>query len=61
VLGYKAEALLKLHKPEEADVVLPKALDVERTLAKLGITPQDSFILMVRAQVDLALGRYVGV
>ena len=59
MLGYKAEALLKLHKPDEAGAVVSKASDVERTLTKLGITPPDSFLFMVQAQVDMALGRYV--
>eukprot|EP00250_Pteridium_aquilinum_P021272 c25078_g1_i1 orf=621-3401(+) len=58
VFGYKAEALLKLRKPDEADVVLSRAQKIEEALTKLGITPADSFLYVVRAQLDMALGRF---
>lgn len=58
VFGYKAEALLKLQRPEEADVVLSTAQKLEGALTKLGVTPADSFLFVVRAHVDMALGRF---
>lgn len=58
VFGYKAEALLKLHKPDEADIILSKAQKIDDALTKLGITPADSFLHVVRAHLDMALGRF---
>ncbi|KAH7420700.1 hypothetical protein KP509_13G017700 [Ceratopteris richardii] len=58
VMGYKAEALLKLGKFSEADGVLSAAQRIEEALTKLGITPADSFLYLIRAYLDMALGRF---
>lgn len=57
VLGYKAEALLKLHKQEEAEVVCAEAQKLEASLCKLGVVPADSFLHMLRAHIEMSLGR----
>lgn len=58
VMGYKAEALLKLRKFDEADIVLSAAQRVDEALTKLGITPPDSFLNVLRAHLDMGLGRF---
>lgn len=60
IFGYKSEALLGLHKPDEADGVCTAAQRVERSLVKSGVLPADPFLLIVRAQIDMALGRFEG-
>ncbi|KAI5055406.1 hypothetical protein GOP47_0028927 [Adiantum capillus-veneris] len=58
VMGYKAEALLKLRKLDEADTVLSAAQKIDEALTKLGITLVDSFLYVLRAHLDMALGRF---
>ncbi|MCO5567593.1 hypothetical protein L7F22_021287 [Adiantum nelumboides] len=58
VMGYQAEALLKLRKLDEADTVLSAAQRIDKALTKLGITPADSFLYVLRAHLDMALGRF---
>ncbi|MCO5554249.1 hypothetical protein L7F22_007777 [Adiantum nelumboides] len=58
VMGYQAEALLKLRKLDEADTVLSAAQRIDKDLAKLGITPAESFLYVLRAHLDMALGRF---
>jgi tetratricopeptide (TPR) repeat protein len=58
VMAYKAEALLKLHKPEEADSVISSAKRFEETLKRSALAQTYSLVLLVQAQVDMALGRF---
>lgn len=58
VLGYKSEALLKLHRPEEAEVVCAEAERLESSLCKQGIALADSFLNMLRAHIEMSLGRF---
>ncbi|KAI5063283.1 hypothetical protein GOP47_0021830 [Adiantum capillus-veneris] len=60
IFGYKSEALLGLHRPDEADSVCTAAQRVESSLIKSGVILADPFLLIVRAQVDMALGRFEG-
>ncbi|MCO5593013.1 hypothetical protein L7F22_047017 [Adiantum nelumboides] len=60
VLGYKSEALLKLHSLEEAEAICAVAQNQESTLQKLGVAPGDSFLLMLRAHIEMYLGRFEG-
>ncbi|MCO5561526.1 hypothetical protein L7F22_015146 [Adiantum nelumboides] len=60
VLGYKSEALLKLHRLEEAEEICAVAQSQESTLQKLGVAPGDSFLLMLRAHIEMYLGRFEG-
>ncbi|GLJ38630.1 hypothetical protein SUGI_0787650 [Cryptomeria japonica] len=60
VFASKAEALLKLHRLDEADAVLTsadKAASVASSTRFHGIIG-DAYVLMVRTQVDMALGRF---
>jgi len=60
VFASKAEALLKIHKLDEADAVLmcaDKAEGISTPIRFHGIVG-DSYVLLVRAQVDMALGRF---
>ena len=57
VLCYKSEALLKLHKPDEAEAVCAQAQKLETSLHKLGLIPADSFSHMLRAHIEMSLGR----
>lgn len=60
VYASKAEALLKIHKLDEADAVLmcaDKADGISTPIRFHGIVG-DSYVLLVRAQVDMALGRF---
>ncbi|KAI5064276.1 hypothetical protein GOP47_0020946 [Adiantum capillus-veneris] len=58
VLGYKSEALLKLHRLEEADGICTEAQRQESILQKLGVAPADSFLVMLRAHIQMYLGRF---
>eukprot|EP00250_Pteridium_aquilinum_P017663 c23726_g1_i3 orf=508-3402(+) len=60
VLGYKSEALLKLHRLEEAEAVCAEAQRHESSLHKLGVAPADSFLHMLRAHIEMYLGRFEG-
>ena len=48
---------MKLHKQEEAEVVCTEALKLEASLWKLGVVPADSFLHMLRAHIEMSLGR----
>jgi tetratricopeptide (TPR) repeat protein len=58
IVALKAEALVKLSKPEEADAVLQSSLKGEGLTRKSINTPPDTNILCVLAQIDMALGRF---
>lgn len=58
IVALKAEALVKLSKPEEADAVLQSALKGESLMRKSSSSPADTSILCVLAQIDMALGRF---
>ncbi|KAJ7298127.1 hypothetical protein O6H91_Y015600 [Diphasiastrum complanatum] len=58
VLALKAEALLNLHRPDEAAQVLSIAQRLEAALTTGGITLPDSTVLVVQAQFDMSQGRY---
>ncbi|CAM6020557.1 unnamed protein product [Sphagnum balticum] len=58
ILTLKAEALLKLCRPEEADTVIMSAQKVETALRKATGMPPDTNMLIVQADVDMALGRF---
>ncbi|CAK9190578.1 unnamed protein product [Sphagnum troendelagicum] len=58
ILTLKAEALLKLCRPEEADTVIMSAQKVETALRKATGMPPDTNMLIVQANVDMALGRF---
>ncbi|OVA07633.1 Tetratricopeptide repeat-containing domain [Macleaya cordata] len=59
IFSLQAEALLKLHRHEEADVILMKgpAFDVDACTKFFGPTASAQQLL-VRAQVDMAAGRF---
>lgn len=57
-MALKAEALVKLCKPEEADAVLQCAMKGEGLTRKSSSTPFDTNVLCVLAQIDMALGRF---
>jgi hypothetical protein len=63
LLALRSEALLQLHKLEEADSTLTSLLKLECALSSLmsekfiGM-PTKSYVHIIRAQVDMALGRY---
>jgi hypothetical protein len=59
VFAFKAEALLKLHRHEEADIVVSAAQKVETTLRKCRNVPADTTMLLVQSEIDMALGRSV--
>jgi hypothetical protein len=59
VFAFKAEALLKLHRHEEADTVVSAAQKVETTLRKCRNVPADTTMLLVQSEIDMALGRSV--
>ncbi len=59
VFAFKAEALLKLHRHEEADTVVSAAQKVETTLRKCRNVPADTTMLLVQSEIDMALGRYI--
>ncbi|KAH7295262.1 hypothetical protein KP509_27G040400 [Ceratopteris richardii] len=58
ILGYKAEALLKLHKLDEASTMCEEAQRLEDSLQKLGIAPADSFLHMLQASIELQRGKF---
>ncbi len=58
ILALKAEALLKLCRPEEAEMVITSAQKVETALRKATGMLTDTTILIVQVQIDMALGRY---
>ncbi|CAK9219923.1 unnamed protein product [Sphagnum troendelagicum] len=60
LFALKAEAFLKLHRYEEADVVLSAAKKIEGALRKSTSMQADTRTLLVQAQVDMALGRFEG-
>jgi hypothetical protein len=60
ILTLKAEALLKLCRPEEADTVIMSAQKMETALRKATGMPPDTNMLIVQADIDMALGRSVG-
>ncbi|KAH7444083.1 hypothetical protein KP509_02G063800 [Ceratopteris richardii] len=58
VLGYKAEALLKLHRTDEAETVCTEAERLEKSISKQGIAPADAFLSILRARIEMYLGRF---
>lgn len=63
LLALRSEALLRLHKLEEADSTLACLLKLDNALlswtaAKLSGMLVESYVYIVRAQVDMALGRF---
>ncbi|CAM6061700.1 unnamed protein product [Sphagnum tenellum] len=60
LFALKAEALLKLHRLEEADIVLSTAQKIEGALRKSTSMEADTTTLLVQAQVDMAVGRFEG-
>ncbi|KAI5054350.1 hypothetical protein GOP47_0030712, partial [Adiantum capillus-veneris] len=58
VLGYKSEALLKLHRPEEAEIVCTEAERLEKSVCTQGFAPSDSFLSILRAHIEMSLGRF---
>ncbi|OEL18247.1 TPR repeat-containing thioredoxin TTL1 [Dichanthelium oligosanthes] len=64
ILALRSEALLRLHKLEEAESTLASllkldgALQSSLTAAKLSGMLAESYVHIVRAQVDMALGRF---
>lgn len=58
VLGYKSEALLKLHRLQEAEGFCESAQRQERTLHALGIAPADTFLYMLQARIEMSFGRF---
>jgi vacuolar-type H+-ATPase subunit C/Vma6 len=61
ILALKAEALLKLCRPEDAEMVITSAQKVETALRKATGMLTDTTILIVQVQIDMALGRYYSV
>jgi hypothetical protein len=57
LFALKAEAFLKLHRYEEADIGLSAAKKIEGALRKSTSMQADTRTLLVQAQVDMALGR----
>jgi hypothetical protein len=57
LFALKAEAFLKLHKYEEADILLVTAHKIEGGLSKSTSIQADIRTLLVQAQVDMTLGR----
>ena len=55
----KAEAFLKQQKHDDAETVLLAAQKVEDALRKVTSLPADTTTLLVQAQIDMALGRYL--
>lgn len=58
IVALKAEALVKLSKPEEADAVLQGALKGENLMRKSSSSSADTNILCVMAQINMSLGRF---
>ncbi|KAJ7539092.1 hypothetical protein O6H91_11G077000 [Diphasiastrum complanatum] len=58
VLVLKAEALLSIHRPDEAAQVLSTAQKLETALTKAGLALPDSTVFVVQAQLDMSQGRY---
>lgn len=63
LLALRSEALLRLHKLEEADSTLSSLVKLESVLSSLMAEKligmlTESYVYIVRAQVDMALGRY---
>ncbi|PAN29701.1 hypothetical protein PAHAL_5G245100 [Panicum hallii] len=64
LLALRSEALLRLHKLEEAELTLASllkldvALPLSLTAVKLSGMLAESYVHIVRAQVDMALGRF---
>nr|DAD40316.1 TPA_asm: hypothetical protein HUJ06_014639 [Nelumbo nucifera] len=59
VLASKAEALLKLHRHEDADTTLTNGLASDMDAYTKFYGPDDSaYLLLIRAQVDMAAGRF---
>lgn len=60
VLALQEEALLKLQRHDEADSVLNSApkFDIYASTKFYGAT-RNAYVLVIRAQVDMALGRLV--
>lgn len=60
VLALQAEALLKLKRHDEADSVLSGAPKFDADASTKFFGPIDyAYVLMIRAQVDMAAGRFV--
>lgn len=61
LVACKAEALLKLHQVEDADSILSKIPKFEHnpspTQAKFCGMVAEAYVLYVRAQVEMTLGR----
>uniref|UniRef100_A0A0E0JL70 Thioredoxin domain-containing protein n=1 Tax=Oryza punctata TaxID=4537 RepID=A0A0E0JL70_ORYPU len=63
LLAIRSEALLRLHKLEEADSTLASLLKLDSVLLyRMAANPSgmlaESYVSIVRAQVDMALGRF---
>uniref|UniRef100_A0A0D9V2X7 Thioredoxin domain-containing protein n=1 Tax=Leersia perrieri TaxID=77586 RepID=A0A0D9V2X7_9ORYZ len=63
LLAIRSEALLRLHKLEEADSTLASLLKLDNVFlslmaAKLSGMLAESYVCIVQAQVDMALGRF---
>lgn len=57
IFGFKAEALLRLHKLEHADSVCSMAQTIESSLINMGISSRDPLLQLTRVEVNMALGR----
>ncbi|KAG6541934.1 hypothetical protein Mapa_016659 [Marchantia paleacea] len=60
ILAYKAEALLKLHRPDEADEVFANVRKVEEVLKRQSFAAINIVVLIIQAQIDMAMGRFEG-
>ncbi|OAE36004.1 hypothetical protein AXG93_93s1430 [Marchantia polymorpha subsp. ruderalis] len=58
ILAYKAEALLKLHRPDEADEVFANVRKVEEVLKRQSFAAINIVVLIIQAQMDMAMGRF---
>ncbi|KAL3680795.1 hypothetical protein R1sor_023751 [Riccia sorocarpa] len=58
ILAYKSEALLKLHRPEEADEVFANVRKVEEVLKRQSFSAINVVVLVIQAEIDMALGRF---
>ncbi|KAH7297487.1 hypothetical protein KP509_26G071500 [Ceratopteris richardii] len=60
IFSLKSEALLQLGQPDNADDVCRAGQKVESSLVNAGVLPADPSLLTIRAQVDMALGKFEG-
>lgn len=59
LFSLKAEAFLRQQKHDDAEIVLLAAQKVEDALRRVTTLPADTTTLLVQAQIDMALGRYL--